>query len=173
MTDAPELARVELRHVVLHPGAPLRTVAGRSFLQLDNPPPVRTVMRLSSPEGSRAVRVEHVVEVETETTGKARGCFVTRVDEGTLRVHDEVGSEALKPGHGEASAPVAVSDGASIAAEVVETTGAQTADAVTAAPEPEAGEGSAETDAEDDDGDEPATGGNPSGGKRRKGRRRR
>lgn len=84
---------VHYRHIELHPAATLRDAdGGELFLELAEPPPVRTVLELRDRASVRAFEVTAVVEVDAP--GTARGCRVREVDAAQLRDR-KVGSERL------------------------------------------------------------------------------
>lgn len=84
---------VHYRHIELQPAATLRDAeGGESFLELAEPPPVRTVLELRAGGSARAFEVTAVVEVET--SGSPRGCRVREIDGAALRDR-KVGSERL------------------------------------------------------------------------------
>jgi hypothetical protein len=90
---------VHYRHVELQSVATLRTNGdGELFLELAEPPPVRTVLELRAGAKRQAYEITAVVEVETAGAGHrdafARGCRVREVDSALLKSR-AVGSERL------------------------------------------------------------------------------
>lgn len=84
---------VHYRHVELQSVATLRTDGdGELFLELGEPPPVRTVLELRSGGTGRAYEITAVVEVEAG--GATRGCRLREVDATVLKSRT-VGSERL------------------------------------------------------------------------------
>ena len=98
----PRSVAVTLRHVQLTDAAPLYEADdGRVFIELDAPPPVRTLVAIAEPgQDVRALEISKVVEVpENDERGK-RGFYGRFVDEHRLSAFDEVGTEALSDGEG-------------------------------------------------------------------------
>jgi hypothetical protein len=91
------VVRVELRQATLTESARLREAGDRMFLALENPPPVRSLLRLRAGEELSAFEVARVIEVVDETE-PARGCYGQRVSLDRLVEQDKVGSEHLEPG---------------------------------------------------------------------------
>jgi hypothetical protein len=84
---------VHYRHIELQPAATLRDAdGGELFLELAEPPPVRTVLELR--EGATSKAFEVVAVVEVEAPGTPRGCRVREIDGAALRDR-KVGSERL------------------------------------------------------------------------------
>ncbi len=92
MASAHEVS-VHYRHIELQPAATLRDAdGGELFLELAEPPPVRTVLELRDGASARAFEVTAVVEVDA--AGTTRGCRVREIDAEQLRDR-KVGSERL------------------------------------------------------------------------------
>jgi hypothetical protein len=93
------VVRVDLRQATLSENARLREVGDRLFLALENPPPVRCLLRLidGSDGEARAFEVGRVIEVVDETES-ARGCYGQYVELERLAEQNKVGSEHLEPG---------------------------------------------------------------------------
>jgi hypothetical protein len=91
------VVRVDLRQATLSENARLREVDDRLFLALDNPPPVRCLLRLIEGGEAKAFEVARVIEVVDETE-PARGCYGRYVDLDRLAEQNKVGSEHLEPG---------------------------------------------------------------------------
>lgn len=109
----PDTARVEFRHVTLAEAAAVRTGNGADdavFIALDEPPPVRTVLRLVTDDAARDVVVTRVVEVPEADL--VRGCFARDADEAERTRGGEVGTEHLQvdPADEEGSAVLGGSD---------------------------------------------------------------
>ncbi|MFO7566916.1 MAG: hypothetical protein R6X02_30005 [Enhygromyxa sp.] len=92
-----ETVRVDLRQATLSDNARLREADDRLFLALDNPPPVRSLLRLVAGDEQKAFEVARVVEVVDEDE-PARGCYGRYVELERLAEQDKVGSEHLEPG---------------------------------------------------------------------------
>lgn len=88
--------RVDLRHATLSESARLRESGEQAFLSLDNPPPVRSLLRITIGEEQRAFEVGRVIEVVDETETE-RGCHGTFVPLERLDEQQKVGSEHLQP----------------------------------------------------------------------------
>lgn len=91
------VVRVDLRQATLSEHARLREHGDRLFLALDNPPPVRSLLRVHADEQARAFEVARVIEV-VDDSEPARGCYGFYVDDERLAEQDMVGSEHLEPG---------------------------------------------------------------------------
>lgn len=165
MTEGQSQVRVELRTITLAAGAALHELSdGRVFIELSEPPPIRTVLRVRGEDGeTRAFEIGHVVEIQDADPIGARGCYGAFADDAKLEEHEKVGSEALGPGASQASGPEPESDaGADAAAEPAQEASDAEADA---APE--------DDEAGPSDGEKKAQETTSSGGKKRKGRKRR
>ncbi len=101
-----ESVRVDLREATLSESASL-SEGDPAFINLDNPPPVRSLLRIGEGEGVRVFEVSRVVEVIDESEPK-RGCYGSFVDAARLGEQDRVGSEHLEPGIGSGGAPAPV-----------------------------------------------------------------
>lgn len=98
----PRSVAVTLRHVQLTDAAPIHEVDDdRVFVELDAPPPVRTLVGIAEPgQDVRALEISKVVEVpENDERGK-RGFYGRFVDDDRLSAFDEVGTEGLSDGEG-------------------------------------------------------------------------
>jgi hypothetical protein len=97
---------VHYRHVELQSGAKLQeTDDGGLFLELAEPPPVRTVLELRDLSGdSRGRAYEITAVVEVESAGVTRGCRLRRIDDAALQSRP-VGSERLADASGGPSSP--------------------------------------------------------------------
>jgi hypothetical protein len=91
------VVRVDLRQATLSEHARLRDVGERLFLALENPPPVRSLLRVYAGEERKAFEVARVIEVVDESE-PARGCYGRFVEFDRLGEQDKVGSEHLEPG---------------------------------------------------------------------------
>jgi hypothetical protein len=91
------VVRVDLRQATLSENARLREVGERLFLALENPPPVRCLLRLTTGDEQKAFEVTRVIEVVDETE-PARGCYGRHVELERLAEQAKVGSEHLEPG---------------------------------------------------------------------------
>lgn len=91
------VVRVELRQATLTESARLREAGDRMFLALENPPPVRSLLRLRAGEELSAFEVARVVEVVDEAE-PARGCYGRMIELDRLAEQQKVGSEHLEPG---------------------------------------------------------------------------
>jgi hypothetical protein len=89
--------RVDLRQANLSESAHLREVGDRTFLALDQPPPVRSLLKLTIDDEQKAFEVGRVIEVVGEGE-PARGCYGAFVDLERLGEQAKVGSEHLQPG---------------------------------------------------------------------------
>jgi hypothetical protein len=89
--------RVELRQATLSESARLREKGEQAFLCLENPPPVRSLLRITIGEEQRAFEVGRVIEVVDESEAE-RGCHGTFVALERLAEQLRVGSEHLQPG---------------------------------------------------------------------------
>ncbi|HLT36357.1 MAG TPA: hypothetical protein VK034_08725 [Enhygromyxa sp.] len=92
-----ETVRVDLRQATLSENARLREAGERLFLALENPPPVRSLLRLISGDEQKAFEVVRVIEV-VDDDESARGCYGRYVDIERLAEQIKVGSEHLEPG---------------------------------------------------------------------------
>jgi hypothetical protein len=106
------VVRVDLRQSTLSEHARLREAGELAFLALDNPPPVRSLLRLieAGAEEPRAFEVARVVEV-VEDDEPARGCYGRYIELERLDEQAKVGSEHLEPGissSGGVPAPVVI-----------------------------------------------------------------
>jgi hypothetical protein len=75
----------------------LRETGEQAFLCLENPPPVRSLLRITVGEEQRLFEVGRVVEVVDESEAE-RGCHGTFVALERLAEQQRVGSEHLQPG---------------------------------------------------------------------------
>jgi len=91
------VVRVELRQATLTESARLREAGDRMFLALENPPPVRSLLRLRAGDELSAFEVARVIEVVDETE-PARGCYGHTIPLERLVEQQKVGSEHLEPG---------------------------------------------------------------------------
>jgi hypothetical protein len=91
------VVRVDLRQATLSENARLREIGDRLFLALENPPPVRCLLRLHAGGEQKAFEVTRVIEVVDETE-PARGCYGRHVEIERLSEQAKVGSEHLEPG---------------------------------------------------------------------------
>jgi hypothetical protein len=89
--------RVDLRQATLSESARLRESGEQAFLCLENPPPVRSLLRITYGEEQRAFEVGRVIEVIDESEAE-RGCYGTFVALDRLAEQLRVGSEHLQPG---------------------------------------------------------------------------
>jgi hypothetical protein len=116
MSDAQSAVRVEYRHALLAEQTTMEETADGLFLALDQPMPVRSTLRVITPDGvSRGVVVERVAET-SEPGG--RGVFARFVDDDTVTSNLNVGSEHLESAaveEDEGSAPERESDGTNAA----------------------------------------------------------
>ncbi len=90
--------RVDLRQATLSESARLRETSEQAFLCLENPPPVRSLLRISVGETQRAFEVGRVIEVVDEIEAE-RGCYGAFVALERLSEQQRVGSEHLQPGN--------------------------------------------------------------------------
>lgn len=91
------VVRVDLRQATLSENARLREAGERLFLALENPPPVRSLLKLIAGGEPKAFEVARVIEVVDETE-PARGCYGRYVELDRLGEQARVGSEHLEPG---------------------------------------------------------------------------
>lgn len=89
--------RVDLRQATLSESARLRETGEQAFLCLENPPPVRSLLRITVGEQQRAFEVGRVIEVVDESEAE-RGCHGAFVALERLVEQQRVGSEHLQPG---------------------------------------------------------------------------
>lgn len=89
--------RVDLRQATLSESARLRESGEQAFLCLENPPPVRSLLRITVGEEQRAFEVGRVIEVVDESEAE-RGCYGAFVALERLVEQQRVGSEHLQPG---------------------------------------------------------------------------
>ena len=90
--NANNTVQIKYRHVEIAAAAPLDDLGDGTFrLALETPPPVRTVLAIAGPSGSRAYVVTAVVEAPPE--GSTRGCVVREVP--LDRLPTTVGTERL------------------------------------------------------------------------------
>jgi hypothetical protein len=99
-----ETVRVDLRHATLSESARLRESNGQAFLCLDNPPPVRSLLRITIGDEQRAFEVGKVIEVIDDTETE-RGCHGTFVALERLAEQQKAGSELLQPGNNSSGVP--------------------------------------------------------------------
>ncbi len=101
--------RVDLREATLTESARLSERGERLFLAMENPPPVRSLLRVFVEGERKAFEVARVIEVVEEGEA-ARGCYGGWVDVARLTEQDKVGSEHLEPGisSGNAGVPAPV-----------------------------------------------------------------
>lgn len=188
-----EPASVHYRNLQLHPETIVRKIEnGELFVELVDPPPVRTVLELRDPAGTpHAVVVTGVVEVESGQGG-VRGCRVRVVDHAQLQARP-VGSEHLADasarGEGAPAGDVRTATGSvpvaedapdepagygvqmAVPAPVVDPDGDPDDELDSSATNLEVGEGNGDETAEPD-ADAAAPSESTSRGKRRRGRRR-
>jgi hypothetical protein len=88
--------RVDLRQATLSESARLRETGEQAFLCLENPPPVRSLLRITVGEEQRAFEVGRVIEVVDEGEAE-RGCYGAFVALERLTEQQRVGSEHLQP----------------------------------------------------------------------------
>ncbi len=104
------VVRVDLRQATLSENARLREAGDQLFLAIENPPPVRSLLRLIEGDEAKAFEVARVIEVVDETE-PARGCYGRHVEFERLAEQDKVGSEHLEvgiSGGGGVPAPVVI-----------------------------------------------------------------
>jgi hypothetical protein len=89
--------RVDLRQATLSESARLRESGEQAFLCLENPPPVRSLLRITVGDEQRAFEVGRVIEVVDESEAE-RGCYGAFVEVERLAEQQRVGSEHLQPG---------------------------------------------------------------------------
>ncbi|PRQ04475.1 hypothetical protein ENSA5_07060 [Enhygromyxa salina] len=89
--------RVDLRQATLSESAQLREADDSVFLSLDQPPPVRSLLRISDGDRQRAFEVGRVIEVVGDGEPE-RGCYGAFVELERLEDQVKVGSEHLQPG---------------------------------------------------------------------------
>jgi hypothetical protein len=89
--------RVDLRQATLSESARLRESGEQAFLCLENPPPVRSLLRITVGDEQRAFEVGRVIEVVDESEAE-RGCYGAFVAVERLAEQQRVGSEHLQPG---------------------------------------------------------------------------
>lgn len=89
--------RVDLRQATLSESARLRETGEQVFLCLENPPPVRSLLRITVGEDQRLFEVGRVIEVVDEGESE-RGCYGAFVALERLAEQQRVGSEHLQPG---------------------------------------------------------------------------
>lgn len=99
--------RVDLRQATLSESAPMHETDDAVFLSLENPPPVRSLLRITVGEDARAFEVARVIEVIDESEPK-RGCYGNFVELERLEEQKKVGSEHLQPGIGGGGVPAPV-----------------------------------------------------------------
>jgi hypothetical protein len=141
------VVRVDLRQATLSDNARLREAGELLFLVLDNPPPVRSLLRIVEAEQHKAFEVARVVEV-VEDGEPARGCYGRYIELERLDEQAKVGSEHLEPGisgSGGVPAPVVIMN----TAEMMLGEGSEDA---------EAGEAGEDSEADADAGDSEAEG---------------
>jgi hypothetical protein len=91
------VVRVDLRQATLSESARLRENGEQAFLCLENPPPVRSLLRITVGDEQRVFEVGRVIEVVDEN-GAERGCHGIFVALDRLAEQQRVGSEHLQPG---------------------------------------------------------------------------
>jgi hypothetical protein len=99
--------RVDIRQAVLSENARLRDAGELLFLALDNPPPVRSLLRIVDGDEHKAFEVARVIEVLDDSEA-ARGCYGRYVDLERLAAQTRVGSEHLEPGVATSGVPAPV-----------------------------------------------------------------
>lgn len=114
MSEASRKVRVELRHVTLSETAELTSDGDTIFLALDEPPPVRTLLRVvDDGANARVLEVTRVVEVPEPAGRNARGLYGRFVDDAAGARLERVGTEHIAAGEGtdaHVSAPEVGSD---------------------------------------------------------------
>ncbi|PRQ08020.1 hypothetical protein [Enhygromyxa salina] len=100
-------ARVDLRQANLSESAQLRELGDRMFLALEQPPPVRSLLKLTIGDEQKAFEVGRVIEVVGEGE-PARGCYGQFVEFERLGEQAKVGSEHLQPGISGSGVPAPV-----------------------------------------------------------------
>jgi hypothetical protein len=98
------VVRVDLRQATLSESARLRETGEQAFLCLENPPPVRSLLRITVGDEQRAFEVGRVIEVVDESEAE-RGCYGTFIALDRLAEQQRVGSEHLHPGIGGSGVP--------------------------------------------------------------------
>lgn len=99
--------RVDLRQTTLTESARVREAGEQVFLSIENPPPVRSLLRLTIDGEHKAFEVGQVVEVVGEGATE-RGCYGAFVALERLDEHQKVGSEHLQPGISNSGIPAPV-----------------------------------------------------------------
>lgn len=99
--------RVDLRQTTLTESARVREAGEQVFLSIENPPPVRSLLRLTIDGEHKAFEVGQVVEVVGEGATE-RGCYGAFVGLERLDEHQNVGSEHLQPGISNSGIPAPV-----------------------------------------------------------------
>lgn len=99
--------RVDLRQTTLTESARVREAGEQVFLSIENPPPVRSLLRLTIDGEHKAFEVGQVVEVVGEGATE-RGCYGAFVALERLDEHQNVGSEHLQPGISNSGIPAPV-----------------------------------------------------------------
>ena len=105
-----QAVRVDLREATLSESASLSESEGEApcFIALDNPPPVRSLLRVHVGEDARIFEVSRVIEVVGEDESR-RGCYGRFVEGDRISEQQRVGSEHLEPGiSGGVPAPVVI-----------------------------------------------------------------
>ena len=92
------LVRVDLRQATLSENARISEAGELMFLALENPPPVRCLLRITEgEEEAKVFEVARVIEV-VDDIEPARGCYGRYVDLERLEEQTKVGSEHLEVG---------------------------------------------------------------------------
>lgn len=88
--------RVEIREIVLTDEASVHTDGERTFIAMEAPPPVRSVVALHQEDGSvTSLEVREVVEVGDSDPRGTCGCYGVEVDADALARAARVGTEGL------------------------------------------------------------------------------
>ena len=101
------VVRVDLRQATLSESARLRENEDAVFIALDNPPPVRSLLRVIEGESARAFEVGRVIEVINDDEAQ-RGCYGSFIELERLEEQARVGSEHLEPGANNSGVPAPV-----------------------------------------------------------------
>ncbi|NVB37968.1 hypothetical protein G6O69_08980 [Pseudenhygromyxa sp. WMMC2535] len=101
-----QTVRVELREATLSESATLHE-GEATFIALDCPPPVRSLLRVVVDDDPRAFEVHRVVEVVGEGEAR-RGCYGAFVEAARFDEQNKVGSEHLEPGISNSGVPAPV-----------------------------------------------------------------
>lgn len=101
MSEASRKVRLDLRHVTLSETAELSPAGDTIFVALDEPPPVRTLLRVVE-EGAkpRVLEVTRVIEAPDADGRNARGLYGRFVDDAAGARLERVGTEHIAAGEG-------------------------------------------------------------------------